>query len=497
MSYFTSEMDASKAIRKFFKSKDEKTKSYYQYKGTLFRTESIDYSGFVPLSLEELQRLINNFKILYGDKEDVIKLLNIKKLEREVNEIRSTLSQIDDLEERFRTERELISDMFKVNTFNKVKVSFASDICMFWCPYCKEIFFERDIVIDTAYNYPKCPNQKCNKILQQTPIWILKNETGRAIITPFTVWINGYLLKDLWQRWFNRDYIECIKCKKGKLKRYIPLDLARIFESSRIICDQCRNNYGLYSRNYSLAAPSENITIPFIATTFSKSTIGLGSLDLKSKLTKLPIFNTEYVDKFLFAPKIRVKELIIGFWYGLYIKRIIESEKTGLELTTSGTFLKLKEEYFSKALEFLKEVYKENPDLQKWIEKATILDIKRRVLHSLAHAILSKLPIYSGISIDNFSYFYDIKENSILIYERCQGGLGASYILTQMQEEKSEPIILDFLVRIRDSLKSCNCDDRCKYCLALSGCQEFNHYLNRFALGPLFNLKTEDLSWGF
>ena len=468
MSYFTSEMDVSKAIRKFFKSKDGKTRSYYQYKGTLFRTESIDYSGFVPLSLKELERLINNFKILYGDREDVIKLLNIKKLEHEVNEVKSTLSQIDDLEERFRTERELISDMFKVNTFNKVKVSFASDICMFWCPYCKEIFFERDIVIDTKYNYPKCP--KCDKILQQTPIWILKNETGRAIITPFTVWINGYSLGDLWQRWFNRDYIECIKCKKGKLKRYISLDPARIFESSRIICDQCGKNYGLYSRNYSLAAPSENITRPFIATTFSKSTIGLGSIDLKNKLTKLPISNTEYVDRFLFAPKIRVKELIIGFWYGLYIKRIIESEKTGLELTTSGIFLKLKEEYFPRALEFLKEVYKENPDLQKWIEKATILDIKRRVLHSLAHAILSKLPIYSGLSIDNFSYFYDIKENSILIYERCQGGLGASYILTQMQEEKSEPIILDFLVRIRDTLKSCNCDDRCKYCLALSGC---------------------------
>ncbi|RLG10000.1 hypothetical protein DRN73_09020 [Candidatus Pacearchaeota archaeon] len=495
MSYFTSDMDISKAIRKFFKSKDGKTRSYYQYKGILFKTESIDYSGFVPFSLEELQRLINNFKILYWNEKEVIKLLNIKKLEQELDEIKKTLDQIDDPEEKFRIERELLSDMFRVNTFNKVKVSFASDICMFWCPYCKEIFFERDIVIDTKYNYPKCP--KCDKILQQTPIWILKNETDRAIITPFTVWINGYNLKYLWKKWFDRDYIECIKCENGKLKKYISLDQARIFESSRLVCDRCENNYGLYSQNYSLAAPSENITIPFIATTFSKSTIYLNSIDLKSKLIKLPIFNTEYVDKFLFTPKIRVKELIIGFWHGLYIKRIIESEKTGMELTTSGIYLKLKEEYFSMALEFLKEVYRENPDLQKWIEKATILDIKRRVLHSLAHAILSKLPIYSGLSIDNFSYFYDINENSILIYERCQGGLGASYILTQMQEEKSEPIILDFLVRIRDTLKSCNCDDRCKYCLALSGCQEFNHYLNRFALGPLFNLKTEDLSWGF
>ena len=39
MSYFTSDMDISKAIRKFFKSKDGKTRSYYQYKGILFKTE--------------------------------------------------------------------------------------------------------------------------------------------------------------------------------------------------------------------------------------------------------------------------------------------------------------------------------------------------------------------------------------------------------------------------------------------------------------------------
>ena len=217
----------------------------------------------MPFSLEELQRLINNFKILYGNEKEAIKLLNIKKLEYELNEVKKTLDQIDDHEEKFRTERELISDMFRVNIFNKVKVSFASDICMFWCPYCKEIFFERDIVIDTKYNYPKCP--KCDKILQQTPIWILKNETGKAVITPFTVWINGYNLKYLWKKWFDRDYVECIKCEKGKLSKYISLDPARIFESSRLVCDHCKNNYGLYSKNYSLAAPSENITIPFLS----------------------------------------------------------------------------------------------------------------------------------------------------------------------------------------------------------------------------------------
>jgi hypothetical protein len=498
MSFNTIEMEITEATRKFFRQKDARNPigSYFQYKGTLFRTEALNPLRIVPLNIEELQRLIDNFKVLHADKKSVMDFLDIEGLDCRLKEIKEEIEYIDDPYERAGKEINLISDIFRVNTFNKVKVSFASDICMFWCPSCHELFFESDIRIDTKLNYPYCP--KCDRVLQQTPIWILKNETGKALVTPFTVWIRPFDLNDLWKRWFNKDYVKCRKCK-GIVKLYISLDPARIFESSKVVCQDCGRKYGLYSKNYSLVAPTANITIPLMATTFSRTTINFGSIDIKEKLLDSTLFDVEYVKDFLFTPRVKVKELVLAFWHGLKVKRILEVERTGMELVTSGIFVELREDYFSEALEFMKEIYKENPIIKRELESEELVSsrIKRIVLHSLAHAIESKLPVYSGLSIDNFSYLYDIHDNSILIYERCQGGLGASYLLTQLQEERKEPIILDLLMQVRDTLESCDCDDRCKYCLALVGCQEFNQNLNRFSLGPLFRLDAEDVSWGF
>lgn len=504
MTYFTAEIERTKGIRKFFKAKEGNITSYYQYKGTLFKTETINYSGYIPLSLEEVRMLITNFKILYGDDEKMCKLLEIEKLERELDKIQTAISKVP-TNERKSVEIDLLQRLIRVNSFKKVKVKFASDICMFWCPFCKDLFFEIDIDIDTEHNYPICP--KCDKkILQQTPVWVLKNDTGQQqVIHPLIVWVSEYNKKYLWDCWRANQYVECLKCENGKLKKYYSTDPARIYESSKLQCENCKREYRLFSKNYSLTAPTENITIPFVVSVFNKSSIYYDKTDLKSIIENVsvrpPFFETKYIDQFLFSPKIVVKELVIGFWHGIHAKRLIPSEKTGLELCTSGVYIKLNNNYFDDALKFLKKVHRENPEKIKKLEKISPYDpiFKRTVLHSLAHSILNKLPIYSGISIDNFGYIYDINTSSVLIYERCEGGLGACYILTQMDEEKGtgEFVLHDFINEIRETIKTCNCDDSCKYCLALVGCQEFNSHLDRFSLGPLFNLKAEDLSWGF
>ncbi len=507
MTYFTTEVERTKGIRKFFKGEEpfKNIKSYFQFKGTLFRTETIDYNTEnIPLLLEELKLLVNNFNILYGNDERILRLLNIKNLEREIERIELSIKKIQDPEKKLKVEYALVSKLLPIKTFRKVKVRFASDICMFWCPFCKDLFFEIDINVDNRYNYPRCP--KCGKILQQTPIWVLKNDTGqRKIITPLTVWVNRYKLRYLWNCWTSNEYIECLECGNGILKKYYSTDPARIYESSRLQCESCGKEYVLFSKNYSLTSPTENITIPFVVSVFNNSSIYYDMIDLKNIIEnssiRPPFFETKYIDEFLFSPKVIVKELVIGFWYGIHARRLIPSEKTGLELCTSGIYIKLNTNYFEDALKFLKEVHQENPEKIKKLEKISPHDpiFKRTVLHSLAHSILSKLPVYSGISIDNFGYIYDINTNSVLIYERCEGGLGACYILTQIDEEKNtgEFVLHDFINEIRESIKTCNCDNSCKYCLALVGCQEFNSHLDRFSLGPLFNLKPADLTWGF
>lgn len=92
----------------------------------------------------------------------------------------------------------------------------------------------------------------------------------------------------------------------------------------------------------------------------------------------------------------------------------------------------------------------------------------------------------------------DMTSDSVLIYERAPGGLGACAELSKLDEKTGESIALDFLKKLKEDIVRCTCDDRCKYCIALKRCNDWNKALSRFALGPLLMvIDNKVMSWGF
>jgi hypothetical protein len=486
------EVEVSKALETFFQPDQEGVyaSGYYQFKGTLYRTKYLDFKGSLSFREDELRNLVESFEEKYAEDEDALEVLEAPK----VRDLLAQAKEIDD----FDTKMSLLGESFPVSQLSKAVVEYATNVCLFWCSSCKNMYFEREVQTDWSFKYPKCPS--CGRQLQQTPVWVMKTDNDRKPqpVTPFTVWIPS-MMDEGWSAWKQRRHMRCRECNSGLLRQYVILDKARIMASARIVCDNCHKQYSLFSRNYSLTAATANLTKPLMAQTYSGGSIGIRRQNLLSKISDKNVLDPDQVDEFSFAPSIRVKEVLLGFRYGLHVVRTYKAKRSGIALTTGGIYIRLKDTYFPKALEFMKISYQEHteyPARLNAIDSAS-RDFRHLVLHSIGHSLMSGLPQTTGVSIDSFGYLYDFAKNAVLVYERAPGGLGACSVLTADDEESGDPILLDYLSRLREALASCTCDDRCKYCVALVGCDEFNRNLNRFSLGPLFGIEPDDMTWGF
>src|SRR5207244_6064532 len=152
------------------------------------------------------------------------------------------------------------------------------------------------------------------------------------------------------------------------------------------------------------------------------------------------------VESFWFAPEAVIKEIVLGYLYGENIQRVYQSRRFGTELKTGCIYLKLKPEYFQRCTTFLGKAYRDHPDWGKKFEKVSPddEDLHHIIAHSIAHSILTRLPLISGVSIDSFSYYLDLTEDSLLIYERAPGGIGACSELASLEERTNAPIELEF-----------------------------------------------------
>ena len=508
-------MELSKALKCIFRSDEEKYKekvnSYFTYKRILYRVKSIEKGNLIPLSLEEIRRLKEHLSRFEEHIRDEIDFNHYEKnyqllVKQYVNCQRLKDKNIDRYLECLRELNSRIQQLFPFHEIGKAEAVFADDITLFWCPKCKILYYADEIrslnSLDKERFYPLCP--KCGRILEQTPIWIRRDGEGK-IVLPLTFGIPGLSYNHKKHSWKNRRHLKCVKCKRGSIKIYTIEDPARYLERSYLYCNVCQKRYGLYLRNFKLSPPTSNIVRPIIAKTFSvlkysPETINIVEKYLEGVEEVEAIIKREFVEEFLFTPNTQVKELIVGLVSGLPggKQRIYKADKLGRSLNTNGLYIKLKEEYFNEAKHFLKAVYDEASRFYEIYVKNERLNIKHIVLHSLAHALIMKLPLYSGVSIDKFGYIYSVSDRSVLIYETADGGYGALYTITKgMEEESNEPLILMLLMHVKETIRSCTCDDRCKYCIAMKGCDELNNNLNRFTLAPLFNISADEVSWGF
>jgi RNase P subunit RPR2 len=486
--YYTEDEELHSALITFMRPQDSKIKEtgLYQYKDLLFRTSAVTFAGSINIGEDELRVLVENFEATYGDHEDSERFSALL----ELDQLKGLLSEVANISEPY-DRNEYVREKFQVSRLKTVRVRFANDICQLYCSHCKELFFEHDVELDRRYNRYRC--KKCSRPLTNTPVWVLKRRDpanlDRKVVHPLPVWISGdknLKSPELWHAWFERRFVKCPKCKQGVLNGFRSLDPARLLLSARITCSNCGNMFSLWSNKglYSLTMPSENLTSAFVVSTYNKLSLSINSRDLIPILSSQECFDTEGLEKFVFAPEAKIKEIVLGYWYGANVRDIIKADRVGRELVTGALNLKLKDEYFVLAHKFMAQVLKEHPDFSERIGSVRPEDIsfRRLVLHTIAHALVSRLPVTSGIGMDNFAYLYDLKKNSVIVYETAPGGLGACAELTQ-KTSSGEPIAVEFFSILKEDVTRCTCDDRCKYCVAIQGCAQWNR--ERYSFGSI------------
>jgi hypothetical protein len=494
MVYFTAEEDASDAIRRFVMPVDTSNRNtgLYQFKETLYRTHMVDSGVTISVNADELKVLVENFERVYGKDEKLSNLLNLE-------DVKGILKDIEGMEPEERNE--IIRNNFKVSQLEKAVVHFANDICEFWCSKCKRLYFETEVNLDRKYNHYRCPT--CNKTLQTSAVWVLREENDKSVVTPLPVWVSGAseARTHAWDSWWKKQHGPCPKCKTGRLSYYRSLSPARLLESSRLGCDSCKEEFRLWGfRKYVLSNATENLTEPFVVTTYNRPTVKFRKKDILQFLQDSPDFNSSLVESFWFAPEAVIKEIVLGYLFGENITRVYQARRFGTELKTGCIYLKLKPQYFEVCTTFLAKAYKEHPEWGKKFAQVSAddKDLHHIIVHSIAHSILTRLPLISGISIDSFSYYLDLTEDSLLIYERAPGGIGACSELAALEEKTNTPIALEFFNKLREDIVRCTCDDRCKYCIATESCREYNVALTRFTLGPLLRIDSQlGMTWGF
>jgi len=508
----------SKALVNFYEAEPDYSpdaqykKSYYQYKGILYKTKYIHSTMSLSFEPEEIDVLLDNLEYALSDRD--LSIIGINQLKNRLRSIEKILNKLPENKRSKHFQYEL-NKVFNVAIISSVHLEFASDITMFWCPRCHRLYYPKEIKMDAKYCYPVCPSCEGRVILEQAPVWVARSSTRRrALVLPLIV---GTYIKrnknnkdeinkvDYWKKGW---YLPCPKCGAGEMKYYIHKDPARFLERSALVCDRCGYEQSLFNRDYVLTLPTQHLTQPIVGRTYNylqiervEELIKAGEKEYKQydlkRLLNLPggsspLINTEYIESFLYIPEIDIKKVVVGLKYGLKGKKTYPTRKTGIMISTCAIYIRINERYYSKVVDHLKllEEYlciNANIDMNEKV-------IKHLVLHSLAHALMGRLPLYSGISLDNFEYIYSPSRNEIIIYEAGDGSLGALENLTKVDESSQEPIIYDYLANVKETIIRCSCEGVCKYCLALPGCQEYNKNLNRFSLSILFGVEDpEDL----
>ena len=204
--------------------------------------------------------------------------------------------------------------------------------------------------------------------------------------------------------------------------------------------------------------------------------------------------------------------------YGYYIKAKYGKEGAkhwdptrskyfGRNMTTEGFSFYLDDSIFNNALQIAtqKNYSKFIPQSNSQEELVEIQNnLRQAVMHTLKHALLSRLPYLIGLEPNKVSGSYDFVEvsdserntgakNVVYIYDSEMGGTGATKTLFEDQL-----LLLRWLDSARYAVRNCpsgSCKNGfCRRCLYIENCGEINLNLNRYLASPIF-FDTNDLDW--
>ena len=145
----------------------------------------------------------------------------------------------------------------------------------------------------------------------------------------------------------------------------------------------------------------------------------------------------------------------------------------GRVTNTKGFQVTIKPEIY----EFIKE-YKSKKNITN--EDEEILEV---ILHSLKHALLVEVPVFTGLDENKFHGTYEINEDRtewaarVYVYDTEDGGSGGFSTVMRNREILMEMLDDIRLKRINCPVRECN--QACKHCLYVKNCGFVNRKLNR------------------
>jgi predicted Zn-ribbon and HTH transcriptional regulator len=379
-----------------------------------------------------------------------------------------------------------VSDIVRlINEFNtsvqihRIDGAFAEiseNLRMFRCSKCG---YFNDI---GYFKYGRCP--KCRSRPIQSPVSVLK--------IPAANLPNPEIIQAMRVRW-------CPSCRsKGSKNIYSMLPgagsstapLANLLWK----CPDCNRTDRIFApKNYKLGFLSEEYTRAITVSTANIKEAG-PELDHGGLLSS-------YIKKISYIPEVEVTSLTPGYRVGSSYrlqatKRFPNNRVYGRQFSTKGILFELDPEVYSECIEYAKKVYHNNMDVfNNWLEKEIEnplfdqaeqeLRIKRWVLHSFVHGLLSMISEKTELERTKFAGTYDHRKNTAIVYDNEFGGIGGVESLAEDNDA-----FLDYLELCRHTIEGCDCRFQCPRCLYGHGCGEVNQALFRHLLGPIYDVDT-------
>ena len=370
-----------------------------------------------------------------------------------------------------------IIDEIDIKEIKKVSCKIKTPISMFVCSNKNCNFFGN---INAGINKNrKCP--ECKSDMFQAPIFVLKDK-----------------IKSTAKNMPEITKIPNEKDKKvNKWKRLATLDPRYPFASLKLYTpgSDPKKGKSIVRKHYTLAMPSNRLIRPIVVSVTNTKGKSLSLNDRKK------YFNNELLLSIDFYEKIEVYQIVIGYAFTQSGNSYSMRPMNGRKFITEGIVYKLSDNVYEIALEYVKKLYSKElfdeffNDIKKLGDDFYMDDsernlynrnqLKRWVLHSFAHSFLMMLPFVTGLEYNKFYYSYNIKADSIIIYDNEEGGTGGTKLLAENED------IWDYYMNItKERIKNCDCRSRCMKCIVLNTCGEVNNALNRHLIAPILNIET-------